>query len=65
MCGHSRMQRSPTYGVCTCGCCTCGCGGFRRRYLSRAEEMEMLKDYLESLKKEIAGVEERIKELEA
>lgn len=65
MCGHGGMRRSPTYGVCTCGCWACGCGGFRRRYLSMKEEMEMLKDYLESLRKEMVGVEERIKEVEA
>lgn len=42
-----------------------GCCGDRgwRRFISPAEEMERLKDYLEELKKEIAGVEARIHEL--
>jgi len=36
--------------------------GFRR-FISPAEELERLKNYLEELKKEIAGVETRIHEL--
>ena len=42
------------------GCC--GGMGFRR-FISPAEEMERLKNYLDELKKEIAGVEARIHEL--
>jgi hypothetical protein len=42
------------------GCC--GGMGFRR-FISPAEEMERLKDYLDELKKEMAGVEARIHEL--
>ena len=34
-----------------------------RRFTSPAEEMERLQDYLEELKKEMAGVEARIREL--
>jgi len=58
------------------GCCTGGgmfhghhhghgcCGGMGfRRFISPAEEMERLKNYLDELKKEIAGVEARIHEL--
>jgi hypothetical protein len=37
--------------------------GFRRRFISPAEELERLRDYLEELKKEMAGVEARIYEL--
>jgi hypothetical protein len=62
---------------CDCGC-GCGCGshhreegqegafGMRpaRRFLTREEKVEKLKDYAEELRKEIAGVEEQIKELE-
>ena len=40
----------------------CNCGP--RRYLSKDEKIEMLKDYKESLEKETKGVSERIKELE-
>ena len=40
------------------GCC---CGG--RRFLSRREKIEMLEEYKESLKNELEGVEEELKEL--
>ena len=39
----------------------CGCGG--RRFLSKKERIEMLEEYLESLKSEMEGVEEELKEL--
>ena len=42
------------------GCCS---GMGFRRFISPAEEMERLRDYLEELKKEMAGVEARIHEL--
>ena len=64
------------HGVCTFGgrghhgCCCCGgmqpgccSGGGWRRFMSPAEEIEALHDYLAELKKEIAGVEARIHEL--
>jgi len=41
--------------------CGCGCGG--RRFLSRKEKIEMLEEYRESLKNELEGVEEALKEL--
>ena len=41
----------------------CGCGSFFRRFISGKEEQEMLEGYRDQLKKEVAGVEERIKEL--
>jgi hypothetical protein len=40
----------------------CGCGG-ERRFLSRKEKIEMLEEYRESLKSELEGVEEALKEL--
>ncbi len=43
------------------GHCGCGCGF--RRYISPEEEKESLENYREQLKKEIAGVDDRIKEL--
>jgi len=43
------------------GMCSCGCGG--RRFLSKKERIEMLEEYLESLKSEMEGVEEELKEL--
>lgn len=38
-------------------------GPFFRCYVSKKEEREMLEEYMEHLKKELAGVEERIKQL--
>ena len=65
MCGSGEGRRGFAYGACMCGCCSCGCGGFRRRFISREEEIEMLKEYVECLKKEITGVEERIADLKS
>jgi len=48
--GHGRMM-------------SCCCGMGFRRFISPAEELERLRDYLEELKKEMAGVEARIHEL--
>jgi hypothetical protein len=48
------------------GNCDCGCGGggfFHRLYISRDEERERLEKYRDELKKELTGVEERLKEL--
>ncbi len=39
------------------------CGCRFRQFLSPKEEIERLEDYKEQLQKEIAGVENRIKEL--
>ncbi len=60
-------------------CCHCGCGcGPRhhgegheeghergRRFLTKAEKAEKLKSYAEELRKELAAVEEHIKELKS
>jgi hypothetical protein len=49
----------------------CGCGmhghghGYRRRFLTKAEKIEKLKDYAEELKKELEAVEEKIKEMQS
>ena len=45
-----------------CGC-ECGCAPLFRRFFSSKEEQERLETYRDQLKKELAGVEERIKEL--
>lgn len=47
---------------CTCGC-GCGCGSFSRRFITRKERLEALKEYRDELKMELEGVEERISEL--
>jgi hypothetical protein len=62
-----------------CGCAVhhgrhdnyCGCGmhgheqGYRRRFLTKAEKTEKLKNYAEELKKELKAVEEKIKEMQS
>jgi len=62
-----------------CGCATHhgrhdshrGCGmhgheqGYRRRFLTKAEKTEKLKNYAEELKKELKAVEEKIKEMQS
>ncbi len=40
------------------GCCE------GRNFLTRAERIEMLKEYREDLEKEVLGIKERISELE-
>jgi cytochrome c553 len=56
-----------TYHCCDCGSCH-GEEGHEprpaRRFLTKAEKAEMLKNYAEQLRKEVAAVEEHIKELE-
>ncbi len=46
--------------------CTCGCGCDRdssfRRFSTREEELESLESYKDQLQRELAGVEQRIKE---
>jgi hypothetical protein len=49
----------------------CGCGmhgheqGYRRRFLTKAEKIEKLKNYAEELKKELKAVEEKITEMQS
>ena len=49
----------------------CGCGmhgheqGYRRRFLTKAEKIENLKNYAEELKKELEAIEEKIKEMQS
>jgi len=55
--------------------CGCGCGSEhhrggqghmrRRRFLTKAEKIERLQNYIEELKKELAAVQERIKDLKS
>ena len=63
MCQPRGSQSHAGMASCTCGCCGCGCGPSFRRFFSSKEEKEGLENYREQLKKELAGVEERIKEL--
>ena len=49
----------------------CGCGmhgheqGYRRRFITKAEKTENLKNYAEELRKELKGVEEKLKEMQS
>ena len=47
--------------MCECGC---GCGKSFRRFYSSEEKRKCLESYSDELKKEIAAVEERLKESE-
>ena len=60
MCQPTASQRPISTAGCTCGC---GCGPGFRRFFSSKEEQEWLEGYRDQLKKEIAGVEERIKQI--
>jgi hypothetical protein len=42
----------------------CGCGCHERRFMSKKERIEMLEEYRESLKCELEGVEEELKDLQ-
>jgi len=49
----------------------CGCGmheywyGYRRRFLTKAEKIKKLKNYVEELREELKAVEEKIKEMQS
>ena len=58
--GHGSGCCTPHHGMRHHCCCH---GGGWRRFISPAEELERLHDYLAELKKEIAGVEARIHDL--
>jgi hypothetical protein len=48
---------------CDCGCECCGDDTFQRRYLTKAEQIEELEDYLADLKLEVQAVEEHLADL--
>jgi hypothetical protein len=49
---------------CDCGCeCCGGDGGFQRRYMTKAEQIETLEKYLAELKLEVQAVEEHLLDL--
>ncbi len=56
--GGAQVHLAPS---CSCGCW--GCGPSFRRFFSSKEEKECLEAYKEELKKELAGVENRIREI--
>ena len=58
------MHHGRHYGYCCCGMHGHE-QGYRRRFLTKAEKTEKLKDYAEELRKELKGVEEKIKEMQS
>ena len=57
-CGQPYRERKHEYGH--------GHGfGHRRRFFTKAEKVEKLKNYAEELKKELIAVEEHIKKLQS
>jgi hypothetical protein len=57
---HGSGCCTSTHGMGHHGCCQ---GGGWRRFVSPAEKLEHLHDYLDQLKKEMAGVEAMIHDL--
>ena len=43
--------------------CGCGCGSSFRRFMSADEERERIEEYRDQVKKELAAVEEYLREL--
>jgi hypothetical protein len=64
MCQPVKESRHMSMAGCTCGSCGCGCGPYFRRFYSSEEQRERMESYRDQLKKELAGVEERIGDLE-
>ena len=60
MCCEYPAYRSPQGYQGFHGCCC----QFPRHFISREEERQRLKKYSEQLKKELAGLEEKLKELD-
>ncbi len=60
MCQPRPGHRFSGMGPCTCGCW--GSGAPVRCFFSSKEQEEWLENYRDQLKKELAGVEERLKE---
>lgn len=64
-CCEPETGRQPRHGCCESTPVCCSPSGFARRFVSNKEKHECLEQYKEQLEKEIAGVDERIQELEA
>ena len=43
--------------------CRCGCMSFHRSFISAKEELEMLNEYKDQLKKEVEGIDEHLEKL--
>lgn len=62
--GRCRCEEAPR-DRCECGCEDEGPFGFERQFVSKAELVEALEDYLSELEKEAQGVREAIADLRA
>lgn len=60
MCQTENVSKATGKAGCCCGPCECGCCPPFRRFYSSEERRERLESYRDQLKKELAGVEERI-----
>jgi hypothetical protein len=65
MCCEPKPGRRA-FAVRGCGpsSCDCGCGPSFRRFITSKEKLECMEEYKDQLEKELAGVKERIQELE-
>jgi len=61
MCQPREIPRYTGLEGCICGCC--GCGPSFRSFFSAKEEQDRLELYRDQFKKELAGIEECLKEL--
>jgi len=61
-CGTRRDVNTMGYDCCSSTNWNCGPGA--RRYLSKAERLQMLQDYQKDLEGELQGVKERISEIQ-
>ncbi len=60
MCQPRMAPRFSGQEGCACGCCGCGCGPRSQQFFAPHSEHERLKNYRDQLKRELAGVAERI-----
>ena len=60
MCCETNIQRPHSLQAA----CGCGCAGVSRRFPSAEEEKAKLEEYQDQLKKELAGVQECINQLQ-
>ena len=63
MCCESKPGRK-TLAVLACGPDCCGGGPSFRRFITSKEKQECMEEYKDQLEKELAGVKERIQEIE-
>jgi hypothetical protein len=63
MCAPTDARDGCTVRVVTCGPADTACCAVPRRFRTKKETQEALKQYRDQLKNELVGVEERIREL--